>query len=81
MMRRRLQIANAGVNEIGDYLTPKFKNGKPEKPAMATVDVNLLGSIYSKDSPINRMRYLSYSRIFPSRPPGYPLLGARAKAR
>ena len=55
MMRHRLQIANAGVNEIGDYLTPKFKNGKPEKPAMATVDVNLLGSIYSKVNPIDHM--------------------------
>jgi len=36
------------VNEIGDYFTPKFRNGKPQKPAVATVDVNLLGSIYSK---------------------------------
>jgi hypothetical protein len=36
------------VDETGDYFTPKVKNGKPEKPAMATVDVNLLGPIYSK---------------------------------
>ena len=60
MTIHRLQIANAGVNEVGDYFTPKFKNGKPEKPVMATVDVNLLGSIYSKDNPINHMQCLSY---------------------
>ncbi|KAF9646620.1 NAD(P)-binding protein [Thelephora ganbajun] len=40
-------VANAGVNEIGDYFTPIVKNGKPEKPTMATVDINLLGSIYT----------------------------------
>ena len=48
-----LQVANAGVNETGNYFTPKVKNGKPEKPTVATVDVNLLGSIYSKGYPFN----------------------------
>ena len=52
-MTMRLQIANAGVNEIGNYYTPKVKNGKLEKPTVATVDVNLLGSIYSKNYPFN----------------------------
>lgn len=50
-----LQVANAGVNEIGDYFTPKVKNGKPEKPTMATVNINLLGLIYSKSYPFNYM--------------------------
>lgn len=49
------QIANAGVNEVGNFSTPKIKNGKPEKPPITTVDVNLLGSIYSKDNRINRV--------------------------
>jgi len=52
MRRYRLQVANAGVNEIGDYFTPKVKNGQPQKPTTATVDVNLLGSIYSESDPI-----------------------------
>lgn len=49
------QVANAGVNEIGDYLTPRVKNGQLEKPTMATVDVNLTGSIYSKSDPTSHM--------------------------
>lgn len=48
-----LQVANAGVNEIGDYFAPKVKNGKLEKPTVTTVDVNLLGPIYSKNYALN----------------------------
>ena len=71
-----LQVANAGVNEIGDYFTPKIKNGKPEKPAMATVDVNLSGSIYSKEwSYQSHMRY-NHVFIYPSCASGHPLFGA-----
>ena len=68
MMVHCLQVANAGVNEIGDYFTPKVKNGKPEKPTMATVDINLLGLIYSKNHPFNCMRviYLLQLRTWPS---------------
>lgn len=49
----RLQVANAGVNEIGDYTTPKVKDGKLEKPVVSTIDINLMGTIYSKYDPIN----------------------------
>ena len=42
------------MNEIGDYFTPKVKDGKPEKPSMVTVDINLLGLIYSKKYLSNR---------------------------
>ena len=56
MTTRRFQVANAGVNEIGDYCTPKVKNGKPEKPTMITVDINLLGSLYSKYDSIGDTR-------------------------
>ena len=55
MTMRYLQVVNAGVNEIGDYFTPKVRNGKPEKPTVTTVDVNLLGSLYSKGDPVNHM--------------------------
>ena len=52
-----LQVANAGVGEIGNYFTPKVKGGgKLEKPAIGTVDVNLLGTIYSKCNLINDIR-------------------------
>jgi hypothetical protein len=41
------QVANAGVNEIGSFWKPKLENGKPLKPSTATVDINLVGTIYS----------------------------------
>jgi hypothetical protein len=75
-----LQVANAGVNEIGDYLTPKVKNGKPEKPTVATVDVNLLGTIYSERSPIDRVRHNHLILIYPSRTHRHALFGTRPKA-
>lgn len=41
------QVANAGVNEIGSFWKPKLENGKLVKPSTATVDINLVGTIYS----------------------------------
>ena len=70
-----LQVANAGVNEIGDYYTPKVKNGKPEKPAMATVDINLLGSIYSKNYPFDCICVTYLTFIYSSYALGHPLFG------
>ncbi|KAF9778396.1 NAD(P)-binding protein [Thelephora terrestris] len=40
-------VANAGINETGDYTTPKVKDGKLEKPTMTTIDVNLMGTAYT----------------------------------
>lgn len=74
MSMDRFQVANAGVNEIGDYLVPKVKNGKLEKPTTATLDVNLLGPIYSKDDPINP-RDTDFICGFPSCAPSYPFPG------
>ena len=78
---RLLQVANAGVGETGEYFMPRVKNGKPEKPIMATVDVNLLGTIYSEDNSIYG-EYDNYLiRIHPSCTPGYALLGTCTEAR
>jgi hypothetical protein len=41
------QVANAGVNEVGSFWKPKVENGKLVKPSTATVDINLVGTIYS----------------------------------
>ena len=49
------------MNEIGDYFKPKIKDGKPEKPNMTTVDINLLGLIYSKTYPSNHGCPLTFS--------------------
>jgi hypothetical protein len=72
MTTRFLQVANAGVNEVGDYVTPKVKNGKPEKPSVATVGVNFLGSIYSKNCTFS---YIYALFIYSSYAPGHLLFG------
>ena len=81
MTMQFLQVANAGVNEIGDFFTPKVKNGKPKKPAVATLDINLLGSIYSKDDPLNDIRDIHLICAYHSCAPVHPLSGTRTKAR
>lgn len=40
-------VPNAGINERGFFDTPQFKDGKPIKPDMLTLEVNLLGVLYS----------------------------------
>jgi NAD(P)-dependent dehydrogenase (short-subunit alcohol dehydrogenase family) len=41
-------IANAGVNESGQFFgTPLGADGKPQKPNLMTINVNLIGTIYS----------------------------------
>ena len=75
----RLQVANAGVNEIGEYFTPKVKNGQLQKPTMATVDVNLLGSIYSKSNPANYTCCGCLIGVCSSCPLGHPLSRTRTK--
>ena len=78
---RRFQVANAGVNEVGDYFTPKVKNGQVQKPGMATVDVNLLGSIYSKNDPTSYTCGGYFIRACSSCALGYSLFGTRTKTR
>ena len=41
------QIPNAGVSEVGTFQSLQFKDGKPVKPTMATLEVNLIGVMYS----------------------------------
>jgi hypothetical protein len=41
------QVPNAGVAEIGRFDTMKWSNGKPIKPTTKTLDINLLGVLYS----------------------------------
>lgn len=81
MTVRCLQVANAGVNEIGDFSTPKVKNGKPKEPTVATLDINLLGSIYSKDDPFNDIRGILLICTYPSCTPSHPLFGTRTKVK
>ncbi|KAF7983815.1 hypothetical protein HWV62_19063 [Athelia sp. TMB] len=40
-------VANAGVNEMGEFLKPQEKDGKPVKPTFKTLDINLTGSLYT----------------------------------
>jgi len=41
-------VANAGVNEIGQFFgAPLGEDGKPPKPNLKTLDINLTGSIYT----------------------------------
>ena len=35
------------MNEVGSFWKPKLENGKPVKPSTATIDINLVGTIYS----------------------------------
>ncbi|KAF5321689.1 hypothetical protein D9619_001530 [Psilocybe cf. subviscida] len=40
-------VPNAGVSEVGSFQTLTFKDGKPVKPKLATLEVNLYGVLYS----------------------------------
>jgi len=40
-------VPNAGVAEIGRFDTMKWSNGKPIKPTTKTLDINLLGVLYT----------------------------------
>ena len=76
MVVDRLQVANAGVNETGDYIAPKVKDGKLEKPTMTTIDVNLMGTVYSEENELINTRHPLIC-IYPSYAPSYPLLTAQ----
>jgi len=40
-------IPNAGVSELGSFQKMEFKNGRPIKPVMATIKINLYGALYT----------------------------------
>jgi len=40
-------VANAGISEAGAFFRPQVVDGKPRKPATATLDVNINGVVYS----------------------------------
>jgi NAD(P)-dependent dehydrogenase (short-subunit alcohol dehydrogenase family) len=40
-------VPNAGVPEIGSFQKLEFKDGKPIKPTMTTIEVNLFGVLYT----------------------------------
>ncbi|KAF8893434.1 hypothetical protein BD779DRAFT_1467786 [Infundibulicybe gibba] len=42
-----LYVPNAGVAEAGQFENVQFKDGKPVKPNMLTINVNLIGVIYT----------------------------------
>ena len=39
-------FANAGVSEVGNFL--QREDGEPKKPVLKTVDINLVGTLYSE---------------------------------
>ena len=41
------QVANAGINEGGNFYISQVVGGKPKKPTTATLDVNIKGVVYS----------------------------------
>lgn len=45
-------FANAGVSEIGTFL--KREDGDPVKPTMKTIDINLIGTLYSESESVVR---------------------------
>ncbi|KAJ4473033.1 hypothetical protein J3R30DRAFT_3659385 [Lentinula aciculospora] len=40
-------VANAGVGEIGGYMTHDSSDGRPVKPLTTTIDVNLIGVLHT----------------------------------
>ncbi|KIY67236.1 NAD(P)-binding protein [Cylindrobasidium torrendii FP15055 ss-10] len=41
-------VANAGVNEIGNFTPARVdKNGRPQRPNLTTIDVNLIGAVHT----------------------------------
>jgi NAD(P)-dependent dehydrogenase (short-subunit alcohol dehydrogenase family) len=40
-------IPNAGISEVGSFQSLQFKDGKPVKPSLATLEVNLIGVMYT----------------------------------
>ena len=45
------KVANAGVGEIGGRMMHDPRSGRPTKPLVTTIDVNLTGVLYS-ESPV-----------------------------
>jgi NAD(P)-dependent dehydrogenase (short-subunit alcohol dehydrogenase family) len=46
-------FANAGVSEIGNFLDKDA--GEPVKPALKTIDINLVGTLYSESDAFNQV--------------------------
>ncbi|KAH7134461.1 15-hydroxyprostaglandin dehydrogenase [Dactylonectria estremocensis] len=46
--------ANAGVSEIGKFL--EVENGEPRRPGLKTLDINLIGTLYSIKLGVHYMR-------------------------
>jgi len=40
-------VPNAGVSELGSFDTVRFSGGVPQKPDLRTIEVNLLGTLYT----------------------------------
>lgn len=40
-------VANAGIGEVGRFSVVNFENGRPVKPNLSTLDVNLIGLTYT----------------------------------
>ncbi|KAF9645486.1 NAD(P)-binding protein [Thelephora ganbajun] len=68
-------VANAGVNEIGSFWKPKLENGKPTKPSLSTVNINLVGTIYTAHLALH---YLDVNRTHESTLKSIVLLGSMA---
>jgi short-subunit dehydrogenase len=40
-------VPNAGVNERGSFTSPKIVDGRPIKPSLMTLEINLIGVMYT----------------------------------
>ncbi|KIM92015.1 hypothetical protein PILCRDRAFT_108768 [Piloderma croceum F 1598] len=49
-------VANAGVTEIGSFNTPHITNGAPTKPSFKTIEINLIGVMYTAHIGLYYMR-------------------------
>ncbi|RDB25508.1 5'-hydroxyaverantin dehydrogenase [Hypsizygus marmoreus] len=67
-------VPNAGVAEIGSFETVQFVDGKPVKPNTKTIEVNLLGTLYTTHLALH---YLELNRV-PGTLKSVVLLGSMA---
>jgi len=68
-------VANAGINEVGSFYRPQVVDGKLQKPATATLDVNVNGMIYSTSLALH---YLEHNRKSPSDLKAIVVMGSMA---
>ncbi|PPR01718.1 hypothetical protein CVT24_001594 [Panaeolus cyanescens] len=49
-------VPNAGITEVPGFTRPTLKNGKPVKPSLKTIEINLNGLLYTSHLALHYMR-------------------------